>query len=652
MKQFLVDHAEELRIPAAEALAEVQSATTPLGRVVRYQQQLDGLPVLETEILVATNAEQDRVVQIDLDREPELQATGPGDRAVTAEEAQRAALEALEHPSLRIDPPAPTEAYRPGEDGLRRVFVVLVPTRNPPHDWRVVVDAATGEVLDREDLITYVDGSGLVFDPNPVVTARDAGLRDPDATTSGCGFPGSSRSQVDAERQTRPLREITFDATVGRHRLVGPFAAIRNFSAPNTLLPEEADADAFAYSSGDERFEAVNVYYAIDTFQRYLQDGGRGPRITTARNSQIPCDPHDESVGAAFYSPIDKGLHFSNSGPCRPDRAEDAHVMVHEYGHAIQDDQVPGWGVRNPITQRRETRAMGEGYGDMAACIFFAEHDFMREVFEPWIFGDRGGLRRVDGTKVYPDDWTDREHADGEIWSAALWNVYRSVGGDSSVSAERVAAGDAVIKTVTLSHHLLVASSSMPDGAEAVMRTDAALPEYRGRHLMAMLESFHARGLLVCDPAADLRIGDGSPTTSSADLWMRQADDGGTAHQPALPGQDAFCYARVRNAGTASARAFVVAFAIQPVAGTDFSYPVDFLPPLSAACGFTLPPGADVVVRARVPAPAVPPAGTQARLLASVYTPTDEATPGSHVGEHDNLAQRDLASAPVASVGR
>ena len=649
VKQFLIDHAEELRIPAAEALTEVHSATTPLGKVVRYQQQLDGLPVLETEILVATNAAQDRVVQIDLDREPELEATPSGDEAVTAEEAQHTALDALGRPEVRMDPPPPTEAYLPRNDGLRRVFVVLLPTRNPPHDWRIIVDAVTGRVLDQQDLITHVDGSGLVFDPSPVVTSGNAALRDPDATIGGCGFAGSSRQAVDAQRVTRPLRAITFDATTGRHRLVGPFVAIQNFAAPNTTIPEEADPDAFTYSSGDPRFEAVNVYYAIDTFQRYLQNSTRGPRITTARNSRIACDPHDESLGSAFYSPIDKGLHFSNSGPCRPDRAEDAHVMIHEYGHAIQDDQAPGWGVPNPITNRRETRAMGEGYGDMAACIFFAEHDFLRKVFEPWVFGDRGGLRRVDGTKVYPDDWTDREHADGEIWSAALWNVYRSIGGDSSVAAEREAAGDAVIKTVTLSHHLLVASSSMPDGAEAVMRTNAALPQYRGRHLTAMLDSFHARGLLVCDSAADLRIGDGSSSPSSADLWMRLADDDGTTHQPPVPGQDAFCYARVRNAGAASSRAFVVTFTIRPVASTEFSYPADFLPPLSAACGFALAPGESAIVKAPVPASALPSRGTHPRLLASGYTPTDEAPPGSHVGEHDNLAQRDLAPAPVPS---
>ena len=124
LKQFLVEHAEELRLPAAAELTEVHSTTTPLGRVVRYQQQLDGLPVLDTEILVATNADQDRVVQIDLERETALVLPeGPaGGEPITAEQARLAALEATGQPTCGRPAPAhrglPARARRPAA-GLR-----------------------------------------------------------------------------------------------------------------------------------------------------------------------------------------------------------------------------------------------------------------------------------------------------------------------------------------------------------------------------------------------------------------------------------------------------------------------------------------------------------------------------------------------------
>ena len=82
-------------------------------------------------------------------------------------------------------------------------------------------------------------------------------------------------------------------------------------------------------------------------------------------------------------------------GIAEPDRGEDADAILHEYGHAIQDDQVPDWGVENPITHRFETSAMGEGFGDILACVFFAEKGggFQREVFEDWVGADRTPTR-------------------------------------------------------------------------------------------------------------------------------------------------------------------------------------------------------------------------------------------------------------------
>ena len=37
-------------------------------------------------------------------------------------------------------------------------------------------------------------------------------------------------------------------------------------------------------------------------------------------------------------------------------------------------------------------------------------------------------LRRLDGTKLYPDDLDGEVHADGEIWSRALWDIRKALG--------------------------------------------------------------------------------------------------------------------------------------------------------------------------------------------------------------------------------
>jgi len=119
-----------------------------------------------------------------------------------------------------------------------------------------------------------------------------------------------------------------------------------------------------------------------------------------------------------------------------------------------------------------------------------------------------------------------------------------------------------------------------------------------------LVDAFHrfVYGLPDPSPVPDLGIRDdpadpGSNVWAgtfwnSPDLWIRNADDAGTAHQPVESGQDNWFHARVRNRSAgAVARHFLVTFNVKPFLGTEFSYPDDFLPSITAAAGFDLRPG-------------------------------------------------------------
>ena len=652
VRAFLQANTDQTGMRADEnSLKVVQEVGTEINRVVHFQQMHEGIPVVDTSVVVQVD-DANRIRQIDLgNASPTVAEKASDERKMTPKQAAAAAVAAVGQPTLRAAVEDPTEVYFPSDSGLKLAYQVLIPAKNPAHDWRVLVDAYSGQVLEQKDLLFQISGQGFVFDPNPVVTSHNNTLRDPTATSGTCGFAGTPIATIDAQRVTRTLNDITLAS--GVHKLEGPFVKMRDFGPPNIAPPTEVNPNNFKYSSADNRFDDVNVYYHVDTTQRFIQSLG----ITTAHNKVIECDAHDGAGGGAFFSPIDGGLHFGDSGPCLPNRASDGDVMLHEYGHAIQNNQVPGWGATNPVTHRAETRAMGEGFGDILACVAFAERGggFQREFFEDWVFGSTPikALRRVDGTKVYPTDWHNEEHDDGEIWSAALWNIYRTMGGDSMNPATRQAAANALLKTVILSHHSVAANASMPDGAEAVMNTNAALPEFRGQHLMQMLNSFHDRVLLRSNAGVDLWIKDDTTDTganvfggtfwNSPDLWIRNANDNGTTHQNPEFGQDNWFYARVRNRGTQPARAFVVTFNVKPFAGTQFVYPGDWVPFISAAVGYNLAPGASMIVKAKWPKAMVPPVGTHACWLASAYTPVDPIPSGKHVWEYNNLAQKNLA---------
>ena len=135
------------------------------------------------------------------------------------------------------------------------------------------------------------------------------------------------------------------------------------------------------------------VYFHIDRVQRYLQQlgfmnaerAGQGQR-RRPRRRQLRLQPGD------------KALRFGTGGV---DDAEDAEIILHEYGHAIQDNQVPGF---EPATNA----APWEGFGDYLAGSFFANVkrlDCSRASAPgtPAYSGDDPpSLRRLDSNKKYP----------------------------------------------------------------------------------------------------------------------------------------------------------------------------------------------------------------------------------------------------------
>ncbi len=135
----------------------------------------------------------------------------------------------------------------------------------------------------------------------------------------------------------------------------------------------------------------------------------------------------------------------------------------------------------------------------------------------------------------------------------------------------------------------------------------------------------------------------------SPDLWIRNQDDDGLDHQNPEYGQDNWIHARVRNrSAMATARHLVVSFNIKQYAGSQFVYPADFLPAVTAAAAFDLGPGESRILKARLPRSAIPPAGSHPCLLASLFTRFDRPQAGRHVWEQNNLAQKNLTVVDLA----
>jgi Zn-dependent metalloprotease len=255
-----------------------------------------------------------------------------------------------------------------------------------PAEWKMYIDAATGAILEKRNLLRFADGKGRVFDPNPVVTLNDTSLKDKSV------IPDKAYTEV----VLRDLKKSGF--------IEGPYVTTK--TTKNRIKKKNRD---FRFKRSDRAFKEVMVYFHIDRLQRHLQDMG----FKNVLNRPIPVNIDGERDDNSYYSPSDKDLTFGTGGV---DDAEDAEIIVHEYGHAIQDDQLPGFGAS------KEGGAMGEGFGDFLAASFFSDvkPKNMKPTVGNWdavaYSGDEPPyLRRLDSNKKYPKDLKGEVHGDGEI---------------------------------------------------------------------------------------------------------------------------------------------------------------------------------------------------------------------------------------------
>jgi hypothetical protein len=251
-----------------------------------------------------------------------------------------------------------------------------------------------------------------VFFPNPVQSLQDESLTDM-----------KDRDFFSADPLLRTAyTPVTLTDLDGSGTLTGTYAKV----VSETGTPARLGSDGFAYTRDDDRFEQTMGYFWITEAQRYLQSL-KTRRPVNARQQLLRINQYGGDN--SFYREGSNKLTIT-LGKGGVDDAEDGEVIVHEYGHSVQDDQVPGFG------STLEAGSIGEAFGDYLAVEVsnaVTGNTFQRPCVADWdsVSYTRGPihcLRRIDGTKHYPEDVRGEVHADGELWSAALWQARLAIG--------------------------------------------------------------------------------------------------------------------------------------------------------------------------------------------------------------------------------
>jgi len=474
-RKFLEAHADALGIaPGLADLETVEVKHGLAGTRTLFAQRQAGLPIHEAYVSVNQDAGGRVTGLFSTHHDAREQSASAPSSTLSAEAAETIARNAAGVSALRSESRIERVWFASSRTELRLAWRLMVYSERPLGDFLTLVDDASGKVLLQENRITFATGSGLIYQPNPIQTSANTGLQDGNDSTT---------ATLDAERVNATLPRLKD----GVGTLRGEYVDLVSLAGGRNVPDADEASRVYEYARDDARFEQVVIYSTVDAIQDYFHTLGFDDDAGTPngiRDFPSLAHAHWNTADQSFYSTSDDAIHFGDGGV---DDGEDADIIAHEYGHAIQFNQNACWGGG-------DMGAMGEGFGDYLAASFFADagdasfqssHAACVGEWDAAAYSSSNPpcLRRVDGNKQYPGDLVGQVHADGEIWSRALWDLRQAIGGTTA-------------DQLVLEHHfLLPCNATMPDAAQQILQADVNLNGSANE--AAIRTAFCDRGILT-----------------------------------------------------------------------------------------------------------------------------------------------------------
>lgn len=250
-------------------------------------------------------------------------------------------------------------------------------------------------------------GTARVFMVNPVQSSGDQTLTD--KKDSATAIP-------DSEYAVAPLTNLD-----GSGYLRGTWVIVE--SATGT--PAFSSTNTFNYNRSQDQFEQVMGYFWVNQAQEYLRSLGFGTTYPGIVAEQFHVKINQYGGDNSYQTDKPYRIRLGKGGV---DDAEDAEVIVHEYGHAVHASQVPGYGTS------LDAGSIGEAFGDYLAVTVgldaAAQYGWpvRAEAACPMDWDSTSYtkaphcIRRFD-RNLTVDTRKGEVHYDGQIWSQALWEI-------------------------------------------------------------------------------------------------------------------------------------------------------------------------------------------------------------------------------------
>ena len=396
----------------------------------------------------------------------------------------------------------------PTADGARAAYSVLF-VEHLDEGYQVVVDAETGKQLYRSSLVQHESG-GTIYDNYPGAPAggqpRHVSFGPNDASPGGyvdpTGLTGLgittfgnnanahanwSNFEVPADQGPRPVSPtVQFDYRFADHwgtskcdptsYPLDQEAASTNLFYQHNRIHDEYYRLGFTESGGN--FQLTNQDpdpttggNPGDAIQGLVQAGavsGGNPTYTGRDNAYMLTLPDGIPPwsGMFLWEPIDDAFE----GPCA-DGDFDAGVIQHEYSHGLSNRYV---GTEDGSLGTHQSGSMGEGWGDWYALDYLHRNSFQQDsVLGGFVTGNKTrGIRNWaydQNPTTFGDIGYDlvgpEVHADGEIWTATLWQVRKAL----VAKYGQIAGSDIAEHLVTDAMPLSPNNPSMLDERTAIM---------------------------------------------------------------------------------------------------------------------------------------------------------------------------------------
>jgi len=450
----------------------VKTTESKSGKYVYCQQYMNNIPVFATNFTVYINKEDFVTYALNEFRNIAKYKDIKSQPSINDNNALQIAKEYLKIKGDLIDEPKTELVYFESIDnGLELAWKVnIVVIEKPIGDWQVFVSASDGHIIHVEDirLSIYVDGSGKVFRPNPLVSAN---------VSYGGNYVhngGATNPYLESQQFQVTLKDLTYENNL--YKLKGPYCEVKNIGYYNPTIIPELPTSYFNFARNQEQFGAVMCYYYVDLgARRILELGYNIPNGL----QYFKIDPHGEPNKDAHYwasgNYITMGSGWFDGNTFVP-ACEESDVILHEYGHAMQYNLGAG-----NVSTTPENVSIKEGSSDYWAT------SYKRSLYpNNWAelglwFGEGVPARRTDLYLIYPTDYVSG-HKGGRIWSSALMKIWGDLGRDITD------------KLFLETHFLWGLSPNMQDAATAFMKADLNL--YNGSHLCQIYSRFQEHGLI------------------------------------------------------------------------------------------------------------------------------------------------------------